>query len=97
MSSPYPRPPPAKPESKADDDRGTPHGTPALAAAAAAHRPPPTQAAANLARDARAARTPADPAVVNDEAKPPRIGCLQEPETRVSDEGTNLIKDPRAE
>jgi small conductance mechanosensitive channel len=82
--------PPAKPEGKADDHRGGSNGTPAPAASAAAH-----QAAANLARDARAARNTQATVVKDGKALVDRV--LQEPETRVSDEGTNLIKDTRAE
>jgi len=53
------------------------------------------EAAANLARDARAARD-ASTAVV-DSADTPTARVLQEPETRVSDEGANLLKESRAE
>jgi small-conductance mechanosensitive channel len=59
-------------------------------AAAAGH-----QAAANLARDVRAARDA--PTAVVDHDETPMARALQEPETRVSDEGTNLLKGPRAE
>src|SRR5271165_2048173 len=82
--------PPAKPEGKADDHGGGSNGTPAPAASAAAH-----QAAAKLARDAMAARNTQAAVVKNGETPADRV--LQEPETRVSDEGTNLIKDTRAE
>jgi hypothetical protein len=82
--------PPAKPEGKADDHGGGSNGTPAPAASAAAH-----QVAANLARDARAARNTQAAVVKDGTALADRV--LQEPETRVSDEGTNLIKDTRAE
>ena len=64
--------------------------SPPPAATAADH-----QAAANLARDVRAARD-ADGAVVDSNATPV-ARALQEPETRVSDEGTNLIKGTRSE
>jgi small-conductance mechanosensitive channel len=53
------------------------------------------EAAANLARDARAARN-ATTAIV-DSGETPTARVLQEPETRVSDEGTNLLKGTRAE
>jgi small-conductance mechanosensitive channel len=53
------------------------------------------QAAANLARDAHAARN-AQTAVV-DHRETPMARALQEPETRVSDEGANLLQGPRAE
>ena len=62
--------------------------------------PPPIaaarQAAANLDRDVRAARDAARPTVGRSDARP-AVGVLQEPETRVSDEGANLIKGTRAE
>ncbi len=77
-------------------DEGKPNGQPKANGSPA---PPPTaadhQAAANLARDVRAARD-ADGAVVDSDATPV-ARALQEPETRVSDEGTNLIKGTRAE
>ena len=82
--------PTARPEGKADDHGGGSNGTPAPAASAAAH-----QATANLARDARAARN--TQATVIKDGKSPADRVLHEPETRVSDEGTNLIKDTRAE
>jgi small conductance mechanosensitive channel len=81
---------PAKPESTADNHGGHSNGTPAPAPSLAVH-----QAAANLARDARAARD-AQTAVVQD-GETPADRVLQEPETRVSDEGTNLIKGARSE
>ncbi len=61
-----------------------------IAAAAADH-----QAAANLARDARAAWNAPTAVVENGETLVAR--ALQEPETRVSDEGANLLKGTRAE
>jgi small-conductance mechanosensitive channel len=51
--------------------------------------------AANLARDARAARNA--PTAVVDSSETPTARVLQEPETRVSDEGANLLKNTRAE
>jgi hypothetical protein len=80
--TPSPAPAPALP-AKAED-RSNGH-------AAAAER---REAAVNLARDARAARDA--PTAVVDNADTPTARVLQEPETRVSDEGTNLLQGNRA-
>jgi hypothetical protein len=93
-----PAPPPSGPAangpSRADGkSTGGSNGGPAAvspSAATAEH-----QAAANLARDARAARNA--PTAVVDSDETPVARALQEPETRVSDEGTNLLKGTRAE
>ena len=53
----------------------------------------PAEAAANLARDAQAADEAPTAVVPNAETPTQRV--LQEPETRVSDEGTNLLKNGR--
>ncbi|MGP0062131.1 MAG: hypothetical protein ACLQGP_00835 [Isosphaeraceae bacterium] len=50
------------------------------------------QAAANLKRDVKAADSPTPTG-----GEMPAERVLQEPETRVSDEGTNLLKGTRAE
>jgi small conductance mechanosensitive channel len=76
---------------KTDDHPGGANGAPAPAAATITAR----QAAANLKRDAKAVET-ATPAV-GDGCETPVDRVLQEPETRVSDEGTNLLKETRAE
>jgi small-conductance mechanosensitive channel len=97
MPAPAPAPAPALPAKAEDRPNGRsaskPDGASAAApapAAAAEH-----QAAANLARDAHAARN-ASTAVV-DHGETPMARVLEEPETRVSDEGANLLKSPRAE
>jgi small-conductance mechanosensitive channel len=86
--------PTAKAEGRGDGrtapGNGAPASTPPAAAAAPEH-----QAAANLARDAQAARNASTAVVENGET--PVARALQEPETRVSDEGTNLLKGTRAE
>ena len=51
------------------------------------------EAAANLARDARAAREATTAVVPNGETPTARV--LQQPETRVSDEGANLLTEKR--
>ena len=78
--------PDGKPATRAN---GTTTPTPAPTTAAE------HQAAANLARDARAARDAPTAVVANGET--PVARALQEPETRVSNEGENLLKGPRAE
>jgi small conductance mechanosensitive channel len=70
---------------------GAANGSPATPADTITAR----QAAANLKRDVRAA-TSATPNV-GDGCETPAERVLQEPETRVSDEGTNLLKGTRAE
>jgi small conductance mechanosensitive channel len=70
---------------------GPANGSPATPAAAITAR----QVAANLRRDAKAADS-ATPSV-GDACETPVERVLQEPETRVSDEGTNLLKGTRAE
>ena len=77
--------------SKADDHTGGANGSPTLPAATITAG----QAAANLKRDTRAAEA-ARPAV-GEGCETPADRALQEPETRVSDEGTNLLKSTRAE
>ncbi len=97
--APAPVPPPAPaPPGKAEDRPNGPAA--AKANGATAPSPPPSapaeqQAAANLARDARAARD-ASTAVV-EQHETPMARVLQEPETRVSDEGANLLKGSRSE
>ncbi len=67
------------------------NGAPAPPAATITAR----QVAANLKRDAKAADSAT--AVVGDGCETPAERVLQEPETRVSDEGTNLLKGTRTE
>ncbi len=85
---------PAKAEEKANG-----HADRAANGASAPASPPPTaqaaQEAANLARDARAARDA--PTAVVESSETPTARVLQEPETRVSNEGENLLKGTRAE
>jgi hypothetical protein len=78
--------PPSIPK-EAPDGAGTPagengHRKPALTAA---------QARANVERDARKA------SVVGNSRQAPLERALEEPETRVSEEGTNLLKEHNAE
>lgn len=91
--APSPLPASADPPSSAkSDDR--PNGR---ASAPATNGTPTTpaeaEAAANLARDAQAAIEAPTAVVPNGETPTQRV--LQEPETRVSDEGTNLLKNGR--
>ncbi len=81
----------AAPTGRAGDNSEVVNGTTTPSTAAITAR----QAAANLKRDARAA-TAAQPAV-GENCETPVERALQEPETRVSDEGTNLLKGTRAE
>jgi small-conductance mechanosensitive channel len=86
---------PAKADEKADGPpTREPNGAPARASSAPA-TPAEHETAANLARDARAARNA--PTAVVDSSETPTARVLQEPETRVSDEGANLLKESRAE
>ena len=73
----------------AGNSNGAPAPSPAAATAAE------QQAAANLARDVRAARNAPTAVVANGET--PVARALQEPETRVSNEGENLLKGKREE
>ena len=57
--------------------------------------PAPARAAANLMRDAQAAAT--RNATNGNGAATPVDRVLEQPETRVSEEGTNLLKGSRAE
>src|SRR5262249_43486445 len=93
--APAPAPaPPAKAENKSNG-QGAAKANGASAAAPAPAAAAEPQAAANLARDARAARDASTAVVDRDETPTARV--LNEPETRVSDEGANLLKGPRAE
>jgi small conductance mechanosensitive channel len=79
-----------KPEGQAPkDSNGTPAPSPPVANATE------HQAAANLARDVRAVRNAPTAVVANGES--PVARALQEPETRVSNEGENLLKGKREE
>ena len=93
--APAPPPSPSKAEDRSNGHGGK--GSNGVSLHAASPTPPPAnhEAAANLARDARAARE-AVTAVVDGGATP-TARVLQEPETRVSDEGTNLLKGTRSE
>jgi small conductance mechanosensitive channel len=91
-----PAAPPAPAEDKPDGQapknaNGAPAPSPAAANATAATH----QAAANLARDVHAARNAPTAVVANGET--PVARALQEPETRVSNEGENLLKGKRDE
>ena len=97
IGAPLPAPAPALPAKAEEKANGhaekTSNGAPARASA-----PPTAQAsqeAANLARDVRAARNA--PTAVVDSSETPTARVLQEPETRVSNEGENLLKGTRAE
>jgi hypothetical protein len=98
IGAPAPAAAPALPAQVQDTSNGqatkASDGAPAQASSTSA-TPAEHEAAANLARDARAARNA--PTAVVDSADTPTARVLQEPETRVSDEGTNLLKGTRAE
>jgi small conductance mechanosensitive channel len=96
IGAPAPAPAvPAKAEEKSDGPAaGASNGAPARASSSPA-TPADHEAAANLARDARAARSAS--AAVVDSSETPTARALQAPETRVSDEGANLLKGTRAE
>lgn len=89
--APAAAPAPALP-AKGEDHKANGHadGGSHASAATAAGRAEANEAAVNLARDARAARNA--PTAVVDSADTPSARVLQEPETRVSDEGANLLK-----
>jgi small-conductance mechanosensitive channel len=97
VATPTSAPAPALP-AKAEDrpnGQGAAKANGATAAAPAPAAAAEHQAAANLARDAQAARNA--PTAVVDHSETPTARVLNEPETRVSDEGANLLKGPRAE
>jgi hypothetical protein len=99
LGTPAPAPAPAPAQPAKDEDR--PDGR---SASKSDGEPAPTRSsdgavagrqATNLARDAHAARNASTAVVDQDETPMARV--LNEPETRVSDEGANLLKDPRVE
>jgi small-conductance mechanosensitive channel len=98
IGTPVPAAAPALPTKAEDGSNGqvakASDGAPAQASSSSA-TPAEHEAAVNLARDARAARNA--PTAVVDSSETPTARVLQEPETRVSDEGTNLLKGTRAE
>ena len=79
------------PASQANGHAGAADGQPAPPSATATAR----QAAANLRRDAQAAESA--PSAVGNGRQTLVQRVLQEPESRVSEEGANLLKDARAE
>src|SRR4029077_1810943 len=78
---------------KPADGRGQAGGT-----TAALHRPILTseQARANLERDAQSAAAK-DPPDGGNGVKPPMVRALEQPESRVSEEGANLLRNNKAE
>jgi hypothetical protein len=89
-AAPVAAPAPQKAEDKSNGHAGTAPDVAAAADAKAAR-----EAAVNMARDARAARNAASAVVESHETPTARV--LQEPETRVSDEGANLLKNTKTE